>query len=248
MTEVARSSHDWPRHPPLTLLADSDADTRALYAAFLELSACEIEQAEDGPTALAKAIARHPDIIVSETHLPSISGFDLCRLLHADEATREIPFIFVTADASAAGVQLAERSEVDALLVKPCPPATLANSMRNVLGLSSDLRARSRALRIKAAEQLHRSERVLARGKTPNARVEHRQTLKAALDRRFTTTPPLEPPSLHCPVCDRGLEYQRSHVGGVNERLQEQWDYFECHAGCGTFQYRQRTRKVRRVG
>ncbi len=50
-----------------------------------------------------------------------------------------------------------------------------------------------------------------------------------------------------CPRCDRPLLYEKSHVGGVNARELEQWDYFECPQGCGTFQYRQRTRKLRRV-
>jgi hypothetical protein len=54
-------------------------------------------------------------------------------------------------------------------------------------------------------------------------------------------------PALVCPSCDRPLRYRRSHIGGVSERLSEQWDYFDCVQGCGTFQYRQRTRKVRRV-
>jgi hypothetical protein len=55
------------------------------------------------------------------------------------------------------------------------------------------------------------------------------------------------PPPLVCPACDRALQYVRSHVGGVSERLPEQWDYYTCHGACGTFQYRQRTRRVRRV-
>jgi hypothetical protein len=37
-----------------------------------------------------------------------------------------------------------------------------------------------------------------------------------------------------------------SCIGGVNARHPEQWDYFIC-AACGAFQYRQRTRKLRRL-
>jgi hypothetical protein len=47
--------------------------------------------------------------------------------------------------------------------------------------------------------------------------------------------------------CDLTLRYLRSHIGGVNARNPEQWDYFECARGCGTFQYRERTRKLRKV-
>jgi hypothetical protein len=62
-----------------------------------------------------------------------------------------------------------------------------------------------------------------------------------------TDLPPSSPPDLICPDCDRPLEYKSSQVGGVSERNAEQWDYFSCTAGCGMFQYRQRTRKVRKV-
>jgi two-component system chemotaxis response regulator CheY len=55
------------------------------------------------------------------------------------------------------------------------------------------------------------------------------------------------PPELLCPSCDRALTYEHSHIGGVSNRHPEQWDYYVCSASCGTFQYRQRTRKLRRV-
>jgi CheY-like chemotaxis protein len=62
-----------------------------------------------------------------------------------------------------------------------------------------------------------------------------------------TVNPPIAPPTLVCPLCDRPLMYRRSHVGGVSSKHSEQWDYFDCEAGCGTFQYRTRTRKLRKV-
>ena len=52
---------------------------------------------------------------------------------------------------------------------------------------------------------------------------------------------------LVCPSCDQALKYLRSHIGGVSARHLEQWDYFECPAGCGSFQYRERTKKLRKV-
>ena len=61
------------------------------------------------------------------------------------------------------------------------------------------------------------------------------------------TQPFLAPPTLRCPMCDSRLQYERSHVGGVSEKHAEQWDYYVCQAACGTFQYRQRTRKLRHV-
>jgi hypothetical protein len=50
-----------------------------------------------------------------------------------------------------------------------------------------------------------------------------------------------------CPECNKPLKYVRSHIGGVTAQNSEQWDYFGCTGGCGTFQFRERTRKLRRV-
>ena len=35
-------------------------------------------------------------------------------------------------------------------------------------------------------------------------------------------------------------------LGGVTAKFSEQWDYYRCPAGCGAFQYRHRTRRVKR--
>jgi len=71
---------------PLALLVDRDVDTRKMYAEYLRLSVCDIDEADDGREALAMAIAHHPDVIITETRLPGINGFDLCRLLREVDA------------------------------------------------------------------------------------------------------------------------------------------------------------------
>jgi hypothetical protein len=75
-----------------------------------------------------------------------------------------------------------------------------------------------------------------------------RRTLKRGLRRQRVEPTPVPPPALVCPTCDRPLTHRRSHVGGVSASYPEQWDYFECPGGCGTFQYRVRTRKLKLVG
>ena len=72
-----------------------------------------------------------------------------------------------------------------------------------------------------------------------------RITLKDALTRGQTTEPATPAPSLICPECDGALRYLRSYIGGVNPRNAERWDYYACQ--CGEFQYRHRTRRIRKV-
>jgi two-component system cell cycle response regulator DivK len=227
--------------PLLALIADRDEETRRIYAEYLTLSDYRSEQAEDGRDALAKVFSRHPDIVITETHLPGISGFDLCVLLRQDTATRGIPIVMVTGAAFAADVQRAETAGADAVLSKPCRPETLVAEIQRLVQLSAELRERSRAARERLHGQLTRSGTLLDRSRT------RRTMLSSAHTRHDTTTPPIAPPALICPECAQPLRYVRSHIGGVTAQNSEQWDYFECTGGCGTFQYRERTRKLRRV-
>ncbi len=227
--------------PLVALIADRDAETRRMYAEFLALSDCRIEQAEDGRDALAKVFSRQPDVVVTETQLPGINGFELCALLRQDTATRSIPIVLVTGEAVNIDVERAENAGADAVLTKPCPPATLLAEIQRLVHLSADLRERSRAARERMHGQIARSETLLDRSRT------RRRMLNSAHTRHDTTTPPIAPPLLKCPQCDLPLRYVRSHIGGVTAQNSEQWDYFECVGACGSFQYRERTRKLRRV-
>jgi CheY-like chemotaxis protein len=233
-----------PLHPAvqLALLVDRDSDTRRMYAEYLKFGTWSVDEAGDGREALAKAIAGRPDVIVTESRLPGINGFDLCAILKRDSTTRGIPIVMVTGDAFASDLQRAQSAGADAVLVKPCLPETLAGEIQRLLAQSQELRARASTVRNRISDQLAKSDALLEK-----SRKTHRVALSRAHQRHDTTTPPLPPPALICPACDQPLVYLRSHVGGVSARNSEQWDYFECPQGCGTYQYRERTRKLRQV-
>src|SRR5262245_15815130 len=243
MGAVTPGTASWAEQPPLALLVDRDADTRRMYSTYLQLSQCGIEEAQDGREALAKAISRRPDIIVTETHLPGISGFDLCTLLRRDSLTREIPIVVVTGDGFDSDVRRAHAAGADTVLVKPCLPETLFVEMQRLLNQSAELRQRAIGMREKVAGQLAVAQQLIERSRAHQNRI----MLSRSHDRHQTAEPPLKPPPLRCPECDVPLRYRHSHIGGVSARHSEQWDYFECPADCGEFQYRQRTRKLRRV-
>lgn len=214
-----------------------------MYAEFLQPEGWRIEEADDGREALAKAIALIPTVLVTETRLTGISGIDLCTLLRRDEATRKIPIVIVTADAFKDDVQRARISGADAVLTKPCLPERLAAELARLVADMPDRHDRAGAERNSRIEQLPRSLRALARSPQAAGQTRVKRTHGPA-DAVAAASPPLP---LVCPSCDRPLTFERSHVGGVGPRHIEQWDYFMCTAGCGMFQYRVRTRKLRRV-
>jgi CheY-like chemotaxis protein len=205
-----------------------------------------VHEASDGREALAKAITMVPDVIVSESRLPGMSGYDLCSLLRRDAATNAIPFVFVIGEAIPGDLARANTAGADIVLPKPCLPEQLFASIVQLRLHSRNVRDRATTVRSKAVQQLARADELLRR--SADLYSHHRTTLKAAHQRGDTMRPPLRPPELLCPSCDGPLHYERSHIGGVSSKHAEQWDYFLCPRGCGTFQYRERTRKLRSVG
>jgi DNA-binding response OmpR family regulator len=93
------------------------------------------------------------------------------------------------------------------------------------------------------------ADAVLVKPVPPDALLHEIQRLLTCFRNLHTesATQRAHPPELLCPLCNRWLTYEHSHIGGVNDRRTEQWDYYVCSASCGTFQYRQRTHKLRRV-
>jgi CheY-like chemotaxis protein len=227
---------------PLALVVDRDDDSRLLYTEFLELNRWRVIAASGGPEALAKAIAERPDVVVSETRLPGFDGLTLSELLRRDCSTAHIPVVLVSSDASANLTRAA--ATATGVLTKPFLPETLLELIEEVLERSRELRLKSTAVQATAQTRSARATAVFERVRQQRV---VGMTLKKALQRGDTVVPPTPPPTLMCPNCDKPLKYLRSHLGGVSVKHREQWDYFECPRRCGTFEYRTRTRKLKRV-
>ncbi|MBF0295263.1 MAG: hybrid sensor histidine kinase/response regulator [Magnetococcales bacterium] len=84
--------------PTATVLIVDDVPANLHVLGDLLRSAYRIKVAIDGPTALAIAAgSERPDIILLDVMMPDMDGYEVCRRLKADPATREIPVLFVTA-------------------------------------------------------------------------------------------------------------------------------------------------------
>jgi hypothetical protein len=75
-------------------------------------------------------------------------------------------------------------------------------------------------------------------------RVLERRVRQAASTKR-TQAPPLRPPVLYCANCATPLRYTQSFVTQLG-RTAYQWDHFQCPRGCGDYEYRPSTRRLRR--
>jgi CheY-like chemotaxis protein len=211
--------------PKLVLLAEPSVDTFGLYKTWLVPRRYVVEHALTGPEALAKALADPPDVAIIETQLPIIDGFALCALLRNDPKTRRLPIVMIAAEGRPLELERVRRAGATAVVVKPSAPDALLAALERIdeqPPVPPDTQAVSSAVNTQARAKSRRYERYR------------------------TTMPPQPPPALRCPQCDGALHYEQSYVGGVTQKFPEQWDQFHCPSGCGIFQYRHRTRSLRR--
>ena len=198
-----------------------------MYAAHLRLAHFDVDEAEEGREALAKALGRRYDVIIMDTRLPGLDGYQLAQVLRRDSSTQMLPIVVVTGEGSASAIDRARDSGANAVLVKPAMPETVLTEVCGLLERST------------VATPLPDG------GRQAQVRARMGHILSRAHQRGETLAPPIQPPKLVCPRCDTALVYRRSYVGGVSAKHSEQWDEYECTNGCGGFQYRHRTRKLR---
>jgi CheY-like chemotaxis protein len=93
----------------------------------------EVRAAGDGQQGLEAARQKVPDLIVLDMSMPVMDGYAVARSLRAEAATRSVPIIAVTGEASQLGYDAAYGAGCNAFVAKPLDVAVLAQRVRDVL-------------------------------------------------------------------------------------------------------------------
>ena len=101
------------------LVIDDDPKIREYVGDFLTARGHTAHLAEDGREALAAAREQRPDLILMDMSLPVVDGWEATRQLKAEEATKAIPVIALTAHAMASDEQKARAAGGDEFDTKP---------------------------------------------------------------------------------------------------------------------------------
>jgi CheY-like chemotaxis protein len=104
---------------PSILIADDYDDNRELLRLMLETEGYRIREARDGREALEAARAEQPAVALIDLSMPSLDGWGLLRELRADERTRSIHCVAVTAFAGDHDRQRALEAGFDGYISKP---------------------------------------------------------------------------------------------------------------------------------
>jgi CheY-like chemotaxis protein len=117
---------------PRVLVVDDSEVIRELISVNLELEGFEVCTAEDGQDALDRIEQVKPDLVTLDVVMPRLDGFQTVARLRANEATRHIPVVMVTAAAQEGDLQRGREIGVNAYITKPFQPEELVQIVRDL--------------------------------------------------------------------------------------------------------------------
>jgi len=117
------------------LVIDDEDDIREVVQVSLEMiGGYEVLTADSGDKGLLKAETEQPDAILLDVMMPDMDGPTTFQALQANQMTRHIPVILLTAKVQAADRRQFADLGVKAVLTKPFDPMRLTNQVTETLG------------------------------------------------------------------------------------------------------------------
>ena len=168
-TKVTRPT-DPPRRrctdEQLILIVDDSPENLYVLGELLQGAGYRVKVANAGSTALHLASQSPPPaLILLDVMMPDMDGYQVLRQLHSDEATREIPVIFLTAMDGDDDVERAFNAGIADYIIKPIKPVVVLSRVRNQLLVQRArnwLQNQNQALEAEIARRLRENEQIQA--------------------------------------------------------------------------------------
>ncbi|HEX6587667.1 MAG TPA: response regulator [Longimicrobiales bacterium] len=116
------------------LLVEDNEDNLIVYRTILDHVGYRVIEARDGEEGVARAKADLPDLILMDVSLPKMDGWEATRRIKADDDTRQIPIIAVTAHALDDDREKATQVGCDGYLAKPVAPRRVVEEVERFIG------------------------------------------------------------------------------------------------------------------
>jgi two-component system cell cycle response regulator DivK len=115
------------------LLVEDQEDNRDMLSRRLKKRGYEVAIAVDGAEGVEKARSEAPDLILMDMSLPVMDGWEATRILKAEDDTRSIPVVALTAHAMSTDREKAFEAGCDAYETKPIELPRLLETMEKLL-------------------------------------------------------------------------------------------------------------------
>lgn len=93
----------------------------------------EVTGVADGSAALEALVSTKPDLVLLDIMLPGIDGYEVCRQIKANEATRHIPVIMLSSNNSKEDLVKADLVGADGYITKPFKSAMVIETIQRFL-------------------------------------------------------------------------------------------------------------------
>jgi two-component system chemotaxis response regulator CheY len=116
---------------PILIVDDYNTMIRILRNLLRQLGFSNIDEASDGRTALAKMRSKEYGLVISDTNMAPMTGFELLSQVRADIRMKDLPFVMVANDT---GDDDAASSVALNTIVKPFNAQALKSKLVSVIG------------------------------------------------------------------------------------------------------------------
>ncbi len=116
------------------LVVDDSATAIMWQKMILRHGPYDVVTAQDGQAGVEAAIAERPDLILMDVVMPRMNGFEACRVLRANDATKQVPIIMVTTRSEMASLEEAFASGCTEYITKPIDRMELLAKVQAYVG------------------------------------------------------------------------------------------------------------------
>jgi CheY-like chemotaxis protein len=116
------------------LIVEDEPKNMTLTRDLLKISGYETLEARDGKEGVEKAKAAKPNLILMDIMMPKMDGYAACAEIKADQSTRHIPVVMLTAVGYDLNKKLAKQMGADGYVTKPFSRQQLLDAITPLLG------------------------------------------------------------------------------------------------------------------
>ena len=116
------------------LLVDDSSTVLMMERMIRAKGQYEVFEARDGAAGVAMAKRERPDLILMDVVMPNMNGFEACKAIRADEATRSIPVIMVTTRGELQSAEAGFAAGCNEYVTKPINGVELLTKIRSCIG------------------------------------------------------------------------------------------------------------------
>ena len=115
------------------LVAEDEPDIRGLIVFSLQYAGYEVVEALNGEEAVRLAGVEQPDLILLDVRMPKMNGYQACAALKAQESTRRIPVVFLSARGQETEIKQGLELGAEEYILKPFAPDELYQRVGSIL-------------------------------------------------------------------------------------------------------------------